>query len=122
MLRVLLAAAAATMLLAAPARAVEFTVNTTADHAADACDGECTVRDALAAADALPGADTITLPAGTYDLGSALRIASDVTISGPATGDATLDAGFRDRVLVMAAQFAALSHLRIEHGKSPDIT
>src|SRR5512142_2010103 len=65
------------MLPAAPvAQAAGFVVNTTAD-AVDVNPGDgvcatatgaCTLRAAIMEANAHPGADTITLPAGTYDL------------------------------------------------------
>ena len=48
-----------------------FTVNTTSDHAPDgACNAapDCTLREAVIAANANPGPDTISLPAGTYNL------------------------------------------------------
>ena len=93
--------AACLLLMPSGARAAEFTVNTTGDHAADACDAECTVRDAIAAANAAAGADTITVPAGTYALSSgALVITGPVTISGPPTSQPTaiLDAAYSNRI------------------------
>ena len=79
------------LVVATGARAAEFTVNATGDHAADACDAtDCTVRDAIAAANAATGADTITVPAGTYALSfGALVITGPVTISGPSTAQPT---------------------------------
>lgn len=49
---------------AAPAAAASFTVTSTADHDDGACDADCTLREAVIAANNAPGADTITLPAG----------------------------------------------------------
>jgi CSLREA domain-containing protein len=116
-------ACAAALLAAAPARAADFSVNSTVDHPPDACDAECTVRDAIAAADKTSGADTVTIPAGTYELTSALPV-SDVTISGPVTDQptATLDVAYRDRVLDVAGGAVTISHLRIVRGQSPDST
>src|SRR5438128_12398148 len=68
----------AVMALAAtgPAHAASFTVNSTVD-AVDAAPGDgacatllgqCTLRAAVQETNALPGADIITLPAGTYTL------------------------------------------------------
>jgi CSLREA domain-containing protein len=61
---------------ALPAFAANFTVNSTADAvdnnlADDQCavaGGDCTLRAAIMQANATPGADTITVPAGTYEL------------------------------------------------------
>ena len=120
---------AACALVPAAAQAAEFTVNATGDHAADACDGtDCTVRDAIAAANAAAGADTITVPAGTYALSArrAGRSPSPVTISGPATSQPTaiLDAAYSNRIFDVAATASAvtISHLRVTRGQSPDLT
>src|ERR1041385_7845356 len=76
-------------LLATPAAAKTFTVNSTTDAvaanpASGVCEtavgnGVCTLRAAIQAANALPGADMIIVPAGTYTL----------TIAGPAEDAAT---------------------------------
>lgn len=70
-----LAVVAATALLAAVAppspatAATTFEVTTTADPSPGACDPQdCSLREAILAANAAPGADTILVPAGTYTL------------------------------------------------------
>ena len=100
-LTVLVVGATASLLgafsLAAPAQAVTFTVNSTVD-AVDVnpgdgvcatAEGTCTLRAAIQEANALAGADTIILPAGTYPLSSAvtgltfqLEITDDLTLTG----------------------------------------
>ena len=48
-----------------------FVVNTTADGADGSCDpspSDCTLREAIVAANASPGVDTIILPAGVHAL------------------------------------------------------
>src|SRR5262245_50595474 len=50
------------------ADAAVFPVTKTADTADDACDADCSLREAILAANALPGPDEIMLPAGTYML------------------------------------------------------
>ena len=48
------------------ANAATFVVTKTADTADGTCDADCSLREAITAANALAGADIITLPAGTY--------------------------------------------------------
>src|SRR5262245_22721985 len=72
------------------ARAATFTVNAFGDHAADLCDEECTLRDAVTGANADSTADTIVLPAGEYTLTQGvLAITTPMTITGPATTQPT---------------------------------
>jgi CSLREA domain-containing protein len=98
---VLLCAGVFVSFAALPAEAAEFQVNTTADTqdvspgngaCADAS-GLCSLRAAITEANALAGADTITLPAGTYtqtltaidenaNAGGDLDITSSITING----------------------------------------
>src|SRR5688572_13580573 len=79
-LGLLLALAASAMLVAlavSPVQGANLSVNSTADQS-DANPGDglcatgagvCTLRAAIQEANALPGADTITLPPGVYSLG-----------------------------------------------------
>ena len=53
---------------ATPAFAATFTVTKIADTNDGVCGADCSLREAIGAANALPGADVITLPAGTYTL------------------------------------------------------
>src|SRR5205823_14963190 len=90
----ILVATLALALGAAPgAGAATFTVTKTADAADGSCNADCSLREAVIAANAASGADTIVVPAGTYYLshtGSAedaaatgdLDITGDVTITG----------------------------------------
>lgn len=80
-----LAALAALLLFASAASAATFTVSKTEDTADGKCDADCSLREAIIAANATPAADQIVVPAGTYQL----------TIKGPgedaaATGDLDL--------------------------------
>jgi CSLREA domain-containing protein len=122
------------------APAASFTVNTTADTddanpgntvCADSS-GKCSLRAAITEANALVGADTITLPAGTYTLtigGTGenanatgdLDITGDLTINGSGPTNTTIDGGATDRVLhVHGGVTAELSGVTITNGRAPD--
>lgn len=87
---ILLIAVVASLSVVSQAQAASFVVNSTADatdaNTADgicsATSGGCTLRAAIVQANALMGADTITLPAGTYNTASELTISSNLTIGG----------------------------------------
>ncbi len=81
------------------ATSATFTVNTTAEVAdvnpgdgvcADAS-GNCSLRAAVQEANALAGANTITLPAGTYYLTNALNVSQNLTINGAGQATTILD-------------------------------
>ncbi|MBI4259551.1 MAG: CSLREA domain-containing protein, partial [Actinobacteria bacterium] len=108
----------------------------------DNSDGDCSLREALIAAntdlprDACPagsGADTIELPAGTYDLTIAgqgeeaaatgdLDITESVTISGGGAAATIVDGQDLDRVVdvIGAATVVEISGVTIRNGSSPD--
>ncbi len=130
------------------AHAAAITVNSTADVIAD--DGQCTLREAVTAANtdaasgAAPGecaagsgADTISLPAGTYTLALAgqnenanatgdLDFVSNITLSGAGAAMTIIQAGITttagiDRVihLVSTLTTASFENLTIRHGYLP---
>jgi len=104
------------VLLTNPARAATIAVTTTDDEL-DA-DGDCSLREAIRAAnldvpvDACPagaGADEVVVPAGTYTLAIAgiaedggltgdLDVTADLTITGAGAGTTIIDGGGLDRV------------------------
>src|SRR5438105_1759519 len=70
-----------------------FTVNTTDDHDDGSCNAlDCTLREAINAANSNPGADTINFSVtGTINLATELPgISDDVTISGPCGNQLTV--------------------------------
>jgi uncharacterized repeat protein (TIGR01451 family)/CSLREA domain-containing protein len=109
------------LLCAAAVQAQTFTVDSTTD-AVDATPGDgicadasghCTLRAAIQEANALAGADTITLPTGVYTLtltgageelaaSGDLDISDDLTINGAGTNTTTIDGGGLDRVFDIA--------------------
>ncbi len=77
---------------AAPARANTFVVTKTADTADGACDADCSLREAISAANASPGADIITVPAGVYALTiGALEVTGPTTLNGAGAGVTVID-------------------------------
>ncbi len=109
-----------------PAYAATFTVTKTADTNDGTCDGDCSLREAIGAANALAGADTITVPAGTYTLSIAgdtedanatgdLDITDDLTISDASS--TIIDGGALDRVFhILAGNTVEFSGLTIRNG------
>ena len=86
------------------AEAAAFIVTKTADTNDGACDADCSLREAVVAANAAPGADTITVPAGTYILTLfALGIFDDVTITGAGSAATIIDGNAQDRVIDLAS-------------------
>lgn len=73
------------LLLSSYAPAATFTVTKTADTNDGTCDADCSLREAVIAANANPGPDTITVPAGTY-----LLTLPGTGEDGAATGDLDL--------------------------------
>ncbi len=87
---ILSVAVVASLSVVSQAQAASFVVDSnadatdanTADGICSAASGSCTLRAAIVQANALMGADTITLPAGTYNTTSELTISSNLTIGG----------------------------------------
>lgn len=85
------------------AQAATFTVTKTTDSADGACNADCSLREAIIAANAAAGADTINVPPGTYLLtlnmagqedASAegdLDITDDVTLTGAGASTTVVD-------------------------------
>jgi hypothetical protein len=106
--------------LAGPAAANTFNVTTTDDDIG-ACDpGDCSVREALAAADANSGDDTVNIPAGHYVLTNGelfTNVSDDVlNIVGHSARDTILDANGGSRVLDAFDGNVNVSHVTITGG------
>lgn len=125
MRRGMLAAVAGLVCASVPVSAAVFTVTSVADlgDAAPgngicaAAGGACTLRAAVQEANALAGADTIQLPAGTFLLSGApgedlaasgdLDVTASLTIQGAGQGVTILDGNDGDRILHVTA-FSAI--------------
>ena len=124
--------------LSRPAAGVGLTVDSTVDAVdADPGDGvcvtdagECTLRAAIQEANALAGADEITVPAGTYKLTIAgrgedaaatgdLDITDDLAITGAGQSATVIDGNGVDTVMHVAkGAVADLTHLGIQGGSN----
>ena len=113
---------------AAPAWAATFSVTKIADTNDGTCDADCSLREAIIAANAAAGSDTIAVPSGTYTLTIAgqgedaaatgdLDLSDSVIITGDGSASTILDAGGIDRVFdVMTGISATLTGLTIQNG------
>ncbi|HEX7395644.1 MAG TPA: CSLREA domain-containing protein, partial [Anaerolineaceae bacterium] len=129
-LRFLLPIALAFSLLAPStiAHAAGFVVTKTADTADGTCDADCSLREAIIAANAAAGDDIITVPAGTYTLtipGTGenaaatgdLDIKSNITINGAGAGTTIIDGGALDRVFEVFRAFTVnISGVTVRNG------
>jgi CSLREA domain-containing protein len=117
-------------LVPASLRADTFLVTRFVDKNDGACDRDCSLREAVLAANQHPGFDAILLPPGVYrlsiagtdeDLGATgdLDVTDDLLILGPGPNETVIDGGGIDRVLdVHAPASVSLNTLAIRHGKT----
>ncbi|MCL4267849.1 MAG: CSLREA domain-containing protein [Anaerolineae bacterium] len=112
---------------------ITFQVNSMADPGDGVCDGsECTLREAVVAANTMPGANTILVPAGTHSLNvpnagednaltGDLDITGDLVIAGDAANNTIIDANELGRVFHIAANVTVkLKDLTIQNGFAGD--
>jgi CSLREA domain-containing protein len=107
--------AAMAALGASEARAALFVVTKTADTADAACDHDCSLREAVIAANLAAGPDVVVLPPGVYVLGRAagaapddatvgdLDLVGDIVLYGESAATTIVDGGAIDRVLDVPA-------------------
>ena len=112
------------------ANAATFVVSKTTDTNDGSCDSDCSLREAIVAANGNAGADTITLPAGTYTLSIVganedaaatgdLDITDGVTINGAGAATTIVDGGAIDRVFDVLAGTSAINDVTIRNGLAP---
>jgi CSLREA domain-containing protein len=124
-------AAGLTLVAAPPAQAVTFTVTKTSDTNDGTCDADCSLREAVQAANNLAGADTITLPAGTYTLTGAvnedngnsgdLDVKQSLTVVGAGAATTVIDGNDAERIFDVfpsAATSFGLSDLTVRNGNA----
>ncbi|MDO8616726.1 MAG: right-handed parallel beta-helix repeat-containing protein [Dehalococcoidia bacterium] len=120
-----------------PADAATFSVTEFDDPAPGACDANCSLREAIIAANAAAGADTITLPAGPYNLTMAgvgddaaatgdLDITDNLTINGAGAATTIIQACDSsggpctgvDRVFHVVSGTVSISGVTIRNGNT----
>nr|MBA3711323.1 tandem-95 repeat protein [Pyrinomonadaceae bacterium] len=100
-----------------------FVVTKIADTNDGVCDADCSLREAITAANAFPGANTITFSVtGTIILTSVLPdLTTNLTISNTQAGNVTVSGGNAVRVFhVAGGAIVGINNLTISHGKSSD--
>jgi CSLREA domain-containing protein len=110
------------LMLSNMGQAAAFTVTKTADTNDGTCDADCSLREAIIAANAAAGADVITLPAGTYILSGELDIRDDLTINGVGSSTTIIDGGGLDRVFILSGPVpfsVAIQYVTIQNGFAP---
>ena len=95
-----------------------FTVTKTADTSDGTCDSDCSLREAIGAANANAGADDVSEPAGTYLLPlGRLHVSDDVNIAGEGQASTIIDGDWWDTVFtVYYSVVAEISNVTIQHG------
>jgi CSLREA domain-containing protein len=118
---------------AARAGAATFGVTKTFDTHDGRCDADCSLREAVAAANAAPGADRISLPAaGVYALARAgafedasatgdLDITDALIIAGTGAADTVIDAGGLDRAVHVLNAALELADLTVRNGATSSV-
>jgi len=114
------------------AQASTFTVTKTADTADGTCNADCSLREAMIAANSNSGSDTISIPAGTYLLDHTGSVedssatgdldATDtngiLTITGSGSTSTIIDGNATDRVMdIMSGTTAVISNLTLTNGR-----
>ncbi|PDV99545.1 choice-of-anchor Q domain-containing protein, partial [Candidatus Viridilinea mediisalina] len=97
------------------------------DSSDGVCDDDCSLREAVQLSNAAPGANTITLEAGTYSLsltgswpdGGALEVSDDLTIAGVGAGRTIIDANQIDRLFTLTESTTlTLTNLTLRNGQA----
>ncbi|HYN23096.1 MAG TPA: CSLREA domain-containing protein [Thermoanaerobaculia bacterium] len=116
---------------ALPIQAAVYTVTKTADTLDGACDHDCSLREAVSAANAAPRfsfVDVVVVPAGIYALsrtgaGEDLNATGDLDVTDPlilvgaGAGSTIIDGGSLDRVLDVLASPVEIFGVTIRNGR-----
>jgi CSLREA domain-containing protein len=114
------------------AHAASFTSTRFDDPSPNGCvPADCSLREAIMAANAAPGHDTVHLRSGVYVLSipiglaasaadGDLNIAGDLTISGAGAGASIVDGTGIDRVFAIDMGSVQIEHVTIQNGNAHD--
>jgi len=116
-------------LAAAAASAATFNVTKTTDDPVNGCDADCSLREAVIAANATVEHDTIVLPAGTYMLSLVgagedeamtgdLDLNENITLVGDPAGGTIIDGILSDRLVHLTAGTAEFIDLVLTRGST----
>jgi CSLREA domain-containing protein len=113
--------------------ATTFNVTKTADTNDGACNADCSLREAIVAANANAGPDDVAVPAGSYVLSIAgtnenagatgdLDVSGDLALTGAGAGSTTIVGNGADRVLdVLSGASATVSDVTITNGGAVEL-
>jgi CSLREA domain-containing protein len=102
--------------------AATFPVTKTDDTNDGICDPDCSLREAIDAANTNPGADDVPVPAGTYLLTlGRLDVSDDVSIAGAGQTNTIIDGNATDLVIHIHSVngVVEISDVTIRNGHSP---
>ena len=116
-------------LVVGSASAATFVVTKSTDDPVDGCDADCSLREAVIAANLTVEHDTILVPAGTYVLSLVgagedaaatgdLDLNEDVTIIGNAAGGTVIDGNLSDRLVHLNGATVELVDLVLTRGNT----
>jgi CSLREA domain-containing protein len=113
---------------AGAARAAVFTPTKTADTLDGACDRDCSLREAITAANAAPGPDVVVLGSGVYALSRAgagedlaatgdLDVTADLVLFGAGAVQTTIDAAHLDRAFDLTGARLEIVGVTVRNGQ-----
>ena len=111
--------------LPAALQAAIYIPNKTADTNDGACDSDCSLREAITAANQNPGEDVILLHAGTYTLTASgpangnLQIQGDTVLIGDGAGRTIIDGGAGGIFFIPNGVTVQMQDVTLRNGRSP---
>jgi CSLREA domain-containing protein len=101
-------------------RSDTLTVSKTTDSNDGVCDADCSLREAISAANTRAGPDGISLPPGIYLIAGVLTITDTVAIHGSDMNSTIIDGQNIDRVFILGPGInVEISDVTIQNGSSP---
>ncbi|HET9210037.1 MAG TPA: CSLREA domain-containing protein [Thermoanaerobaculia bacterium] len=114
------------LILPASLQAAIYIPNKPADTNDGVCDSDCSLREAITAANQHPGEDTILLHAGTYTLTASgpasgnLQLQGDTVLMGDGAGRTIIDGGGLGGIFYIPGEVTVqIQDVTLRHGRSP---